>query len=71
MPAVALIERAIEKSSALGEIVADFFLGSGSTLIAAERTGRVCFGVELDPKYASVAIAMWEAFSGSQAVKVE
>ncbi len=44
-------------------------VGSGTTLIAAERTGRVCLGMELDPHYCQVAILRWEAFSGEKAEK--
>ncbi len=47
--------------------VLDLFLGSGSTLIACEKTGRRCFGMELDPHYCSVILARWEAFTGQQA----
>ena len=47
------------------------FLGSGSTLIAAERTGRACYGLELDPRYCDVILARWEAFSGDQAERVD
>ena len=71
MKPLALVERAIENSSRPGDRVLDLFLGSGSTLIAAERTGRVCYGIELDPYYASVAIARFEAFSGEAAKKIE
>ncbi|MDP9236368.1 MAG: site-specific DNA-methyltransferase [Chloroflexota bacterium] len=67
---LALVERAINNSSKAGDIVCDFFLGSGSTLIAAERTGRVCFGMELDPHYASVILARWESFSGLTAERI-
>ena len=67
MKPLALIERAIENSSEIGDVVLDLFLGSGSTLIAAERTGRVCFGMELDPHYCDVAVARWEAFAGEKA----
>jgi DNA modification methylase len=45
------------------------FLGSGSTLIAAERTGRVCLGLELDPWYIDVAVARWEQFTGLTATR--
>ena len=45
------------------------FLGSGTTLIAAERTGRVCYGLELDPHYCRIAIARWESFTGLKAEK--
>jgi DNA modification methylase len=62
------MERAIENSSRAGDLVLDPFLGSGSTIIAAERTGRVCAGIELDPIYAEVAVRRWEHFSGQIAV---
>jgi DNA modification methylase len=65
-----LIERALENSSRAGDRVLDLFLGSGSTLIACERTDRVCYGLELDAAYANVAVARWEAFSGSEAERV-
>ena len=71
MKPLALVERAIENSSRRGDLVLDLFLGSGSTLIAAERTGRARRGLELDPHYASLAIARWEAFTGNQAERVE
>lgn len=56
---VELARRAIENSSRPGEIVIDGFLGSGTTLIGAEMTGRRCFGMELDPIYAEVVIRRW------------
>ena len=68
MKPLALVERAINNSSTPGDVVLDLFLGSGSTLIAAERTGRVCFGMELDPHYGSVVLARYESFSGKEAV---
>ncbi|MCZ7662724.1 MAG: DNA methyltransferase [Thermoleophilia bacterium] len=71
MKPLALIERALENSSKRGDIVLDLFLGSGSTLIAAERTGRVCYGTELDAHYASIVVARWEAFSGERAERIE
>jgi DNA modification methylase len=51
-----------------GEIVLDPFLGSGSTLIAAERTGRRCRGIEIDPLYVDVIIRRYEAETGRQAI---
>ena len=48
----------------------DLFLGSGTTVIAAERTGRACVGMELDPHYVDVALARWEAFTGETAEKL-
>ncbi len=67
MKPLALVERAIENSSRPGNVVLDLFLGSGTTLIAAERTGRVCYGLELDPHYCQVVLARWEAFTGLKA----
>ena len=51
-----------------GEIVFDLFLGSGSTLIAAENAGRACCGVELDPRYVDVIIRRYEALTGTAAI---
>lgn len=62
--------RALKNSTRAGEIVYDPFLGSGSTLIAAEVTGRRCFGCELDPKYSSVIIRRWERITGQQAKRI-
>jgi DNA modification methylase len=51
-----MIADAILDSTARGEIVLDAFLGSGTTLMAAERVGRICHGIEIDPLYVDVAI---------------
>jgi len=67
MKPVVLCQRAIENSSATDDVVAEPFLGSGTTLIAAERTGRRCYAMEIDPRYCRVAIARWEAFTGERA----
>jgi DNA modification methylase len=64
---VALVADAIMDCSARGDIVLDAFLGSGSTVIAAERTGRRCFGLELDPLYVDTIIRRWQAYTGEQA----
>ncbi len=53
MKPLELVERAVENSSSPGDVVLDLFLGSGTTLIACERTGRVCYGMELDGRYVS------------------
>ena len=66
---VELAHLAIEYSSLPGEAVLDVFAGSGSTLIAAERMGRPCFGMELDPLYCDVVVARWQDFTGQQAVR--
>ena len=56
---VELCEKPIKHASKTDDIVFDLFLGSGSTLIASEKTGRVCFGMELDPKYVDVIISRY------------
>ncbi len=65
---VALVADALLDCSARGDLVLDAFLGSGSTLIAAERTGRVCYGMELDPLYVDTAIRRWQRYTGDFAV---
>ncbi len=47
----------------------DAFLGSGTTVIAAERTGRACYGIELDPHYVDTIVRRWQAFTGQSAVR--
>jgi len=64
---VALIERAVHNSSKSDDIVIDLFGGSGSTLIACEKTGRSCRMMELDPKYCDVIVKRWEEFTGKKA----
>jgi DNA modification methylase len=64
---VELAVRAIEYSSRRGEHVLDLFGGSGSTLIAAEQTGRRAYLLELDPLYCDVIVARWEQFTGRSA----
>jgi DNA modification methylase len=64
---VALIADAILDCSARGDIVLDPFLGSGTTVIAAERTGRVCYGLELDPLYIDTVVRRWQNFTGKAA----
>jgi len=65
---VALPEEAINNSSKGMDIVLDLFGGSGSTLIAAEKTGRKARTMELDPKYCDVIVKRWEEFTGKQAI---
>lgn len=65
---VALVADALLDCSARGDLVLDSFLGSGSTLIAAERTGRCCFGLELDPIYVDTAIKRWQRYTGDHAI---
>ena len=66
---VAIPERAIRNSSPAKGLVYEPFGGSGSTLIAAEKTGRKCYGMELDPKYCDVIVKRWEDFTGQKASK--
>ena len=68
MKPVALVERAIRNSSKTHDIVLDSFGGSGSTLIACEKSGRQARLVELDPKYCDVIVQRWQAFGGGSAV---
>ena len=64
---VDLPSEAIENSSKAGDTVLDLFGGSGSTLIACERTGRVNRSMELDPKYCDVIVRRWQQFTGKRA----
>lgn len=68
MKPVELVERAINNSSKIGDIVLDGFGGSGSTLIACEKTGRHARLMELDPKYCDVIIKRWEDWTGKKAI---
>ena len=69
MKPVELVERAIRNSSRPGNVVLDPFGGSGTTLIAAEKTGRVARLIELDPKYVDVIVRRWEDFTGQTAIR--
>ena len=64
---VELLERALNNSSKAGDVVIDSFGGSGSTLIACEKTGREARLMELDPKYCDVIIKRWEDYTGKTA----
>ncbi len=66
---VELAVRALEYSSRPGENVLDLFAGSGSTLIAAEQTGRRAFLMELDAQYCDVSVARWQQFTGQKGVR--
>ncbi len=65
---VELMRRPILNHTKRGELVYEPFLGSGTTLAAAEVTERVCYGIELDPKYADVVVQRWQQLTGKQAV---
>lgn len=67
MKPLELVARAIKNSSQANDIVADFFGGSGSTLIACEQLNRVCYMSELDPKFCDVILTRWENLTGKEA----
>jgi DNA modification methylase len=67
---VQMVADALLDSTARDDIVLDPFLGSGSTLIAAERTGRICYGMDLDPLYVDVAIRRWQRHTGDHAIEI-
>lgn len=71
MKPVPLAMQAIRNSSNKGDLILDPFMGSGTTLIAAERTKRVCYGMELDPLYVDAAIRRWQKQTGQKAVHAE
>ncbi len=62
-----MVADAIMDVSARGDVVLDPYLGSGTSVIAAERTGRRCYGLEIDPLYVDVIIRRWQSFTGEQA----
>jgi DNA modification methylase len=70
MKPVALFAYEIGNSSAPQGLVYDGFLGSGTTLIAAEQLGRTCYGLELSPQYCDVIVARWQQFTGQQAERL-
>jgi len=62
-----LMRRPILNHTKRGAVVYDPFLGSGTTLMAAEVTERVCYGIDIDPRYADVAVLRWQQYTGQQA----
>jgi DNA modification methylase len=62
------MRRPILNNSSPGQAVYEPFMGSGTTLIAAETTGRVCLGIELNPAYVDVAVERWQRFTGEVAL---
>ena len=70
MKPVKLISYLINNSTKQEDIVLDSFLGSGSTLIACEKLQRICYGIELDPKYCDVIIKRWEQWANAKATKI-
>ena len=67
MKPVELVAEMVANSSKPGDIVADPFLGSGTTLMAAEQLGRVCYGIEIEPRYVDVAVRRWMKTTGNVA----
>jgi DNA modification methylase len=65
---IGLVADAILDCTKRDDVVLDPFLGSGTTILAAERTGRRCFGIEIDPVYADTAVGRWERLTGKKAV---
>jgi DNA modification methylase len=68
---VECMRRPILNNSMGGDVIYDPFLGSGTTLIAAEMEGRVCYGLELSPAYCDVIVKRWEEFTGLEARRIE
>ncbi len=64
---IPLVADTIRDVSHRGQIVLDSFMGSGTTLLAAERTGRIAYGMDIDPGYIDVSIARWEKMTGREA----
>ena len=67
---VECMQRPIENNSNKDQIVYDPFLGSGTTIIAAENTDRICYGLELNPHYCDVIVQRWEAYTGKKAKRI-
>jgi DNA modification methylase len=62
--------RPILNNTKKGDVVCDPFLGSGTTMIAAEQSDRICYGMEIDPQYCDIIIARWEKFTSEKASKI-
>jgi len=62
------MKRPIENNSKVGDQVYEPFAGSGTTIIAAEMTGRVCLAIELSPVYVDVCVRRWEKYTGKKAI---
>ena len=67
MKPVALVELCLRNSSQQGNAIYDPFLGSGTTLIACEKLDRICYGMEIEPRYVDVCIRRWETYTGKKA----
>jgi len=71
MKPIGIIEQALGNSTMAGDVVLDLFSGSGSTIIAAERTGRKALAIEIDPRFVDVGVARWEKLTGEKAVLLD
>ena len=67
MKPIELVEQAVSHASRPEQTVFDPFLGAGSTLLASERQGRTCYGIEIEPRYVDVTVARWESLTGEKA----
>ncbi len=65
------MEQCLAKSTALGDLVYEVFLGSGTTLVAADTLGRRCYGMEIEPRYCQVVIERWQGLTGRTAELVD
>lgn len=70
MKPVGLIEKFIFDSTEVDNIILDFFLGSGSTLIACEKTNRICYGMEIAPKYVDIILQRYEQYTNNKPIKI-
>ena len=68
---VELLQRLLVNQANIKGIVLDIFLGSGTTLIACEKTNRKCYGMEIDPHYCDVIVKRWEEYTGNKAERIE
>ena len=67
---IELLEKPIKHASKADDVVLDLFLGSGSTVIASQKTGRICYGMELDPKYVDVIVQRYVDYTGNNKIKL-
>jgi DNA modification methylase len=65
---VALVADAMRDCSRRGDVVLDLFMGSGTSILAAEKVGRHAYGVEIDPLYVDTAVRRWQEFTGHDAI---
>ena len=68
MKPLELVAHALRVSSRSGDLILDPFLGSGTTLIAGEQSGRRCYGVEIDPRHCDVIVNRWQQATGEAAI---